>query len=241
MHGSFFTPFVQMSLSSSFKLSSLCLDTPSGNSLNLSKLMTKEKGIMISAILLGAGESKRMGLNKLSLPWGKKTILEQCLHSLLQSEVNHVIVVVSGRLKAFFPPLRDHRIKVVMNPRNKQGMSTSIRRGLLALPPKTRGILIALGDQPFLKVRTINGLIHAFARKRGEIIAPVYEGRRGHPVIFDRKYEGELSRLRGDVGAKCILEKYPEKVFQVPTKSKAVVKDIDLWEDYLENRKAQRA
>jgi len=174
-----------------------------------------------------------MGVNKLSLPWGKKTIFEQCLHSLLRSNVDEVIVVINRRLEGFVPLLRDRRIKVLINPQYKRGMSTSIRRGLQAIHPQTRGILIALGDEPRVKARTINGLIQAFAQKRGEIIIPFYRGRRGHPVIFDRSYKGELSRLRGDVGAKSILEKYPERVFEFRTKSEAVVKDIDLWKDYV--------
>jgi molybdenum cofactor cytidylyltransferase len=188
---------------------------------------------MISAILLGAGESRRMGVNKLSLPWGSRTIFENSLHSLLRSEVDEVIIVINKKMKAFGIPLRDPRIRVLTNPHYKKGMSTSIRRGLRAIRPNTRGILIALGDQPYLKPRTVNALIHAFNRKRGEIIVPSYRGRRGHPVIFDRSYKDELSKLRGDTGARAILERYPEKVFKVRTKSQAVVKDIDLWEDYV--------
>jgi molybdenum cofactor cytidylyltransferase len=188
---------------------------------------------MISAILLGAGESRRMGVNKLSLPWGSRTIFERSLHSLLQSEVDEVIVVINKKMRAFVIPLRGPKIRVLLNPFYKKGMSTSIRRGLRAIRPETRGILIALGDQPYLKPRTVNTLIHAFKRKKGEIIVPTYRGRRGHPVIFDRKYGVELSKLRGDSGARAIIEKHSEKVFRVRIKSQAVVKDIDLWEDYV--------
>ena len=122
--------------------------------------------IMISAILLGAGESKRMGFDKLSLPWGKKTVFEQCFETLLQSRVREVVIVRSLRDSRIRNPFHRKEIKMVMNPQPAGGMSTSIRKGLQAISPGSDGILIALGDQPFLKTRTINALIRAFEATR---------------------------------------------------------------------------
>jgi molybdenum cofactor cytidylyltransferase len=189
---------------------------------------------MISAILLGAGQSKRMGVNKLSLPWRKKTIFQVCLGSLLRSDAAEVVVVVNERVRKLVVQRGDEKLKVVVNPDFKRGMSTSIRRGLQALTPESEGILIALGDQPYLRTRTIDALIHAFVPKRGAIVIPTYAGRRGNPVIFDRSYEKELLGLRGDVGARSLLERYPDRILTVRTKSEGVVKDIDLWEDYVQ-------
>ena len=186
----------------------------------------------VSAILLGAGESKRMGVNKLSLPWGKETVLEHCLRTLLRSNVKEVILVLSDRTKGMGSRFKGRGVKVVMNPRYRGGMSTSIRRGIQATDQGAEGILIALGDQPLLQTRTINALIRAFARSKGGIVLPSYRGRRGHPVLFDRCYKKTLLSLRGDVGGKSILERDPGKVVEVRTKSEAVVKDIDTWKDY---------
>jgi molybdenum cofactor cytidylyltransferase len=111
-------------------------------------------------------------------------------------------------------------------------MSTSIRRGLQAIHPGCHGILIALGDQPLLKARTINGLIHAFEKGERGIIVPSFRGRRGHPVIFHRRYKKELLDLKGDVGGRFIIERHPEDVRLVPVKSIGVVKDVDTWQDY---------
>ena len=111
-------------------------------------------------------------------------------------------------------------------------MSTSIRRGIQATDPGTQGILIALGDQPLLKTRTINALIRAFAQRKGSIVLPSYRGRRGHPVLFDRCHEKELLSLRGDVGGKSIVERHAGNVFEVRTESEAVLMDIDTWKDY---------
>lgn len=187
---------------------------------------------MISAILLGAGESKRMGKDKLSLPWGKKTIFEQCLQTLQRSKVKEVIVVLNRRNKGLVPVLSGAGGKVVINPDSKKGMSLSIRRGLQSVSPKSRGVLIALGDQPLLKTQTINALIEVFEKGESEIIAPSFKGRRGHPVIFHRKHVKELLKLRGDAGAKSMIERHPEKVCIVPVKSPGVIRDIDTWEDY---------
>jgi molybdenum cofactor cytidylyltransferase len=188
--------------------------------------------MMVSAILLGAGESKRMGVDKLSLPWGRKTVLERCFEALLRSEANEVIVVLGYRNIKLKGLSRKPKVKTVVNPSFKRGMSTSIRRGLRAIHPGFQGILIALGDQPLLKARTINGLIHAFEKGKRGIIVPSFRGRRGHPVIFHRRYKKELLNLKGDVGGRSIVERHPEDVRLVPVKSMGVVKDVDTWQDY---------
>jgi molybdenum cofactor cytidylyltransferase len=188
--------------------------------------------VRISAILLGAGESKRMGLDKLSLPWGEETIFEHCLNTFLRSKVKELIVVLGGKTKGTTGPSRRRKAKLVMNPHYKMGMSTSIRRGIQAIDPECQGILIALGDQPFLKIRTINALIQAFAREEKGIVVPSFRGRKGHPVIFHKRYQKDLLKLQGDVGGKSIIERYPEDVRIVHVKSEGVVKDIDTWKDY---------
>ena len=191
------------------------------------KFRREEKVSRISAILLGAGQSKRMGVDKLSLPWGRKTMLEHCFETLLRSEVQEVVVVLSARNKATRDLFKGRRVKIVINPLSKMGMSTSIRRGLQKIRRRGQGILIALGDQPFLKTRTIDALIRIFDQGKGGIIVPSFQGRRGHPVIFHRKFERELRNLKGDAGGRSIIEGHPEDVRVVPVRSIGVVKDVD--------------
>jgi molybdenum cofactor cytidylyltransferase len=121
---------------------------------------------------------------------------------------------------------------MVLNPAYRKGISSSIRSGMTVLDPKSVGILIALGDQPFVKAQTINALIKAFKNGKGGIIVPSFKGKRGHPVIFHRRYAKELLRLEGDVGGKRIIESHPHDVWEVPVKSEGVVKDIDTWNVY---------
>ena len=193
---------------------------------------------MVSAILLGAGESKRMGANKLFLPWGRKTVFEHCFNVLLRSKIEEVIVVLSDRTKEIRSQFEKRssfpgkRVKVTMNPNYKRGISTSIRRGIQAIDPRSQGILIALGDQPLLKTRTVNTLIDAFCEGREGIVVPSFRGKEGHPVIFHRRYEKELLKLKGDVGGKSILRRYPRGIKVVRVKSEGVVKDMDTWQQY---------
>jgi molybdenum cofactor cytidylyltransferase len=186
----------------------------------------------ISAILLGAGESKRMGANKLLLPWVKKIVLKHCVDTLLQSTVKEVIVVLGDRTKGIENQLRGRKIKVVMNPQYRKGMSTSIQKGIRAIDPNSHGILIALGDMPFLRSRTVNSLIRAFSQGKGTIVVPSFRRRKGHPVIFHRRYKKELLQLKEDVGGKSIIERHPGEVRLVQIRSEGVVKDIDTWKDY---------
>jgi molybdenum cofactor cytidylyltransferase len=196
--------------------------------------------VNISAILLGAGESKRMGRDKLSLPWGKETVLGHCLSILLRSEVQEIILVL--RHLAQWEKIRcnQRKLKVVVNPRYREGMSTSLRRGLEVIDPRSQGVLVALADQPRLKTRTINCLIHAFALGKGKIVIPSFQKKRGHPVIFHRQYAGELKRLKGDVGGRSILQRHPREVIKVRVRSEGVIRDIDTRKDYGTELKRRR-
>jgi len=173
-----------------------------------------------------------MGTNKLSLPWGRKTVLERCLRVLLSSQVDKVWVVLNKQTWELGQRFRGPRVKLVHNPQSKKGMSTSIRKGIQAMGQKSRAVLIALGDHPLLNANTINALIRAYVEKKGTIIVPVFRGKRGHPVLFDRRYEKELLKLKKDVGARALLEKHRKEVYEVNSKSEGVVVDIDTWEEY---------
>jgi molybdenum cofactor cytidylyltransferase len=173
-----------------------------------------------------------MGRDKLSLPWGKRTLLEHSLRTLLKSDVREVIVVLNHPIPQLTNRQKESRIKVVLNLQYREGMSSSIRKGLQALDPRSQGVLIALGDQPRLKTRTINCLIHAFTLGKGKIVIPSFQKKMGHPVIFHRRYERELRRLKGDVGGRSILERHPREVVKIRVRSEGVIRDIDTRRDY---------
>ena len=201
---------------------------------------------MISAILLGAGESKRMKVNKLSLPWGRETVFEHCFNTLLRSKAGEIIVVLNKQneeMKERFEKRSasaTKKVKVTFNRYYKRGMSTSIHKGLLVMDPRSEGILISLGDQPLLRTRTINVLLRAFQQRKEGIVVPSFKGMKGHPVIFHRMFRKELLQLRGDTGGKPILLKYSKQIKTLPVRSEGVIKDIDTREAYQQALRMRR-
>jgi molybdenum cofactor cytidylyltransferase len=141
---------------------------------------------MISAILLAAGESKRMGRLKLLLKWGQGTIIEKSVDTLLASKIDELIVVLGYKAQAILRRLGSRKLKAVINHQYRMGMSTSIRWGLGKVHSKSEAILIGLADQPFIETDLINHLIDVYLQNPHGIVLPSYRGKRGHPVILNR-------------------------------------------------------
>ncbi len=190
---------------------------------------------MISAILLAAGESKRMGRPKQLLPWQGKTLLLHILESLLASDADEIILVLgheADRIRSSLPALP---IKIAVNPDYRQGMASSLRQGLLAMDPGSEAFLLCLADQPGIGPEIMNTIISTFRQadpQRG-IVRPVYRGRRGHPVLIGARYlEETLELLKGDVGARQILLNHPEDILDVDMEMDVILRDIDTPEEY---------
>ncbi len=187
---------------------------------------------MVSAILLAAGKSDRMGEPKQILPWGKSTILERMIDSLLGSEVRETIVVLGHRADEIAERIANKPVKIVVNPNYQWGISSSLASGLAVIGGSAKGIMVVLGDQPLITAETINILIGEFSTKQQGIVVPVYRGKRGHPVIFDIKYKDELGSLTGDVGGKQVMEAHSDDVSEVGVDSEAVILDINGQDEY---------
>lgn len=187
---------------------------------------------MISAIFLAAGESKRMGKPKLLLPFNDSTILEQSVDNLLNSRVDEVIVVVGNRAREMTEKLAKRPVKIVVNPAYREGMSTSIVKGLSMVDRKTLAIMLVLADQPLIDKETINKLIETFLSHDKGIAIPAYQGKRGHPIIFSAKYKEELQELKGDAGGRQIIRGHPDDVLEVAVNSPSINIDIDTTENY---------
>jgi molybdenum cofactor cytidylyltransferase len=182
---------------------------------------------MMSAILLAAGQSKRMGKPKLLMPFGQSTIIEQAVDNLLDSAADEVIVVLGNRANAVRRLIADRPVKLVVNPDYEQGMSTSIVAGLKLADHRTKAAMLALGDQPLIDSQTINRLISGFRSHDKGIAIPTYQGDRGHPVIFHIKYKGPLLALKGDVGARQIIKDNPGDILEVAVDCEGIKIDID--------------
>lgn len=187
---------------------------------------------MLSAILLAAGQSKRMGKPKQLMPMGKSTLLEQAIDNLLNSLVDETIVVVGHKAEEITRAIASRPVKIMLNHNYPQGMSTSIIAGLILADPTSKAVMLALGDQPLVESGTINQIIDAFNKNDKGIAVPTYRGKRGHPIIFDIKYKAELMELEGDIGGREIIKNHPDDVLEVAVDSESVISDIDTEDDY---------
>ncbi len=187
---------------------------------------------MISAILLAAGKSKRMGKLKQLLPFGQSTIVEQAIDNLLSSTIDEVIVVVGYKAEEVIKKIASRPIKLVKNPNYEQGMSTSIIAGLSLVDDRAHAIMITLGDQPLIDSKTINRLAKEFRSHDKGIAVPTYRGKRGHPVILAVKYKEELLELKGDIGGRQIVENHPGDILEVAVNCEGICVDIDTVDSY---------
>jgi len=189
---------------------------------------------MISAIVLAAGLSQRMGVPKLGLKLGDKSLLEHVIDNALASKVSEVILVLGPETAHLQPSLEGlSRVKVVENQQPDQGQSTSLRLGLQCISRWAQATLILMGDQPLVTPDIIDALINKYSQSRGPIVAPLYGGQRGSPVLFDRSLLGELMAVEGDKGGREIVEKYKDSMVAVSFESPLVGDDVDSWDDYV--------
>ncbi len=173
-----------------------------------------------------------MGKTKQLLPFGDSTIIEQVVGNILESKVDETIVVLGHQARRIASQIAGKPLKVVLNQDYHQGVSSSIKCGLNHASKISDAIMIFLGDQPLIGREVINRLVDEFVRGSHGIVAPVYNRKRGHPVIFAAKYRAELARLEGDIGARGVIEAHPEDVLEVEASSASIITDIDNESDY---------
>ncbi len=191
----------------------------------------------VSAIVLAAGESRRMGAqNKLVLDFRGKTVIETIVDNVRQSRAAEVVVVLGHQRERVRAVLEPRPVKIVENPHFAEGMTTSIHAGVTAADPAAGGYMICLSDLPFILPAEFDLLIEKFAEavRAGEkdIIVPVYQGLRGNPVIFSRRYREDILAQRGVMGCRGIVKQHPERVLTVEMPTDNILKDIDTPEDY---------
>jgi molybdenum cofactor cytidylyltransferase len=187
---------------------------------------------MICALLLAAGESRRMGKPKLLLPFGQKTIVEHIVDNILQSRADKILVVLGSHREEILSKILDRPVLSVINHRYKEGMLSSIQAGFAALPKDTEAALVCLGDQPFIPKTVLDRLIASYEQTQKGIVLPVYKNRRGHPVLIDMKHKQEVLKLSPDIGLRALVHNNPQDVLEVKVETPNILKDIDKPEDY---------
>jgi len=197
----------------------------------------------VSGLLLAAGASKRMGTPKSLLPYGSGSVIEACLQTLTRSALAEVVVVVGAEsdkvaaaVTSFSAAHSRKPPRLCVNPHWEAGMLSSVQAGLGAIDPGANAALIALVDQPALTAEVIDALLRQL-RSDADIIVPTHRGRRGHPLIFSRRYFDEVFVLDPAIGLRALLRNHRENVREIAVETEAVLQDVDNPEDY---RKAVR-
>jgi molybdenum cofactor cytidylyltransferase len=194
--------------------------------------MKTDKATFVSAILLAAGESKRMGKPKLLLPFGGGTILEKTVDNVLSSNIDEVIVVLGAEAQETEKAIAGKPVKIVFNPDYHRGMSTSLICGLKQVSSQAQRVMVALCDQPFIERDIYNKLVKESLNSCKGITVPLYKAKRGNPIIFTINYKDELLGLKGDVGGREILRRHPDDILEVAVDSGSIYINLNTIDDY---------
>lgn len=166
---------------------------------------------MIAGLLLAAGGSRRFGSQKLLAVLDGVPVVRRSA-SMLASVVDRTIVVVGADADGVERALAGLPLAIVRNERWANGLSGSLAAGIAALPGDVEAVLIALGDQPMVAREPFDAVIARWRAGRASVVAPVFRGERGHPVLFGREVFAELARVQGDVGARDVIQRDPDRV-----------------------------
>jgi molybdenum cofactor cytidylyltransferase len=193
-----------------------------------------EKGRRIAAVLLAAGRSTRMGgPNKLLAEISGKPLVRIAAEQALASRARPVIVVTGHQRDRVEAALQGLDVRTVNNPHFADGLSTSVKAGLAAVPETADGAIVCLADMPQVTAPLIDKLIAAFDPERGALVViPTIDGKRGNPVVWARRFFPELMGLDGDVGARHLIGRYPEAVAEVALTDAAALVDVDTPEAF---------
>ena len=196
---------------------------------------------MVSAVILAAGMSTRMGQNKLLLNFREKPLIVHAVDTLLASDIDEVIVILGHETERMRDQLEgsiglankaapEKPVRLVQNPDYQNGLSTSVRTGVEAVSRQANGIMIYLADQPLLEPEDVNRIVAGFAAAKEvnkSIVVPFFRGGRGNPVILDASLRDSILGIVGDVGCKGVIKRYPEKVYAIEMENDHVVRDVD--------------
>jgi len=189
----------------------------------------------VSAVVLAAGRSARMGEAKQLLRIGEQTMLERTIENVRASRVEEVVLVLGFEaelIRRELPVALLEGVRVVINENYASGMASSLREGLAVVSAESHGALIVLADQPLVRPETMNELVEQYCRSDAEIAVPYFKGSRGNPVLLGRFVFAEAMALEGDVGCRAIFAQHTKGILRVDVDDPGILADIDSREDY---------
>ena len=183
----------------------------------------------VAAIVLAAGSSRRMGAqDKLLARVGNRSMIRRVVAAVLASRACRTCVVTGAGAEAVATELTDLPVSLVHNPESAQGLARSLRVGVEFTGDECEGILVLLGDMPFVTPALIDSLIEAFDPDASrDIVVPEMGGRIGNPVLFSTRYRAALLELTGDRGARSLIESNPDRVLRLAVGDEAIFFDVD--------------
>jgi len=188
---------------------------------------------MISAIILAAGESKRMGQPKMLLPWGTETVLTHVISIFRKAGVSDILIVTGGANRQVEELVSGLTVRVVFNrDYANTEMLVSIQCGIRALTRQTEAVLIGLGDQPQVQERSVRKVCDAFNAKRSNLVVPSFQMRRGHPWLVARPLWEEMLLMKSPQSTRDLLNVHQEEIQYVDLDDPNILADLDTPEDY---------
>jgi molybdenum cofactor cytidylyltransferase len=191
---------------------------------------------MISAIILAAGESKRMGRPKMLLPWDKSTVLQAVVTTFQAAGIKDILVVTGGAHN-LVNRLVGHTVQTIYNENYEQGeMLSSIQIGIRVKMRESQAVLIGLGDQPQVQIRTIQQIVQEYKHTSSPLIVPSYNMRRGHPWLVARELWEEILNLAPPDTAREFLTQHAGAIHYLVSDTPTILQDLDTPEDYLKSQ-----
>ena len=188
---------------------------------------------MISAILLAAGQSKRMGgENKLTKKIQNIPLIEHSIKNILSSSVDELIIVLGYQKEIVEKIINKHnKIKIVFNEDFENGIASSIKEGINNLSKETKAFFICLGDMPKVNKNIYSELIKHI--EEYEIIVPTYKSKQGNPVLFSKSFKDKIMSIKGDFGAKKLLKNYDGRLLYKEINDEGIMLDYNTKENFI--------
>jgi molybdenum cofactor cytidylyltransferase len=188
---------------------------------------------MISAIILAAGQSRRMGQPKMLLPWGKLTVIEHVITTFLNAGIEDIILITGGAREGVEKVTAPYPVRRIYNNDYASGeMLSSLQHGLRAMSDQAQAALIGLGDQPQVRESSVRRVCEAYREHRPGLVVPSFQMRRGHPWLVARPLWDELLQLQAPASPRDFLNRHAGEIYYVAVDTPSILADLDTPDDY---------
>lgn len=192
---------------------------------------------MISAIILAAGQSRRMGQPKMLLPWGKLTVIEHVITTFLNTGIEDVVVITGGAHELVEEATAAYPVRRIYNNDYANGeMLSSLQCGLNEMADQAQAALVGLGDQPQVQERTIQCVCEAYRESQSDLVVPSFQMRRGHPWLVARPLWDELLQMKPPESPRDFLSRHAGEIHYVEANTPSILADLDTPDDYKKSR-----